>query len=166
MLIYHPAQDAYNCVFRMLIALERAQEIERDKLRILDFYIAFPSALASVKWPNSMRDARSSAKLQDNPYRRPVSSTDAFRSMYQLQASSLRCLAASDLIDGPSLQIGLVRRTDVKLGDALRQRIDQFSETHSELLFLVLDKLSSITLLGRDGLKDRTSLMEFRYDPA
>ena len=47
MLIYNQAYDLYHTMFRILQIMEKTEEIiEIDKLRILDFYLAFPSELA------------------------------------------------------------------------------------------------------------------------
>lgn len=45
MLVYHPAFDIYNCVFRMLQLMTsmKQNEVELDKLRIWDFYLTFPN---------------------------------------------------------------------------------------------------------------------------
>lgn len=48
MLIYHPAYDAYHCVFRMLLIAERVSGIEVEKARILDFYLVFPGMVKKI----------------------------------------------------------------------------------------------------------------------
>ncbi|HGA8765958.1 TPA: ABC-three component system middle component 5, partial [Salmonella enterica subsp. enterica serovar Virchow] len=46
MLIYHPAYDAYHCLFRMIALIDHVNEIEVDKARILDFYLIFPALVS------------------------------------------------------------------------------------------------------------------------
>jgi len=45
MLIYHPAFDAYHCVYRMTMLTQKVKELEYSKLRILDFYLCFPAEI-------------------------------------------------------------------------------------------------------------------------
>lgn len=166
MLIYHPAQDAYHCVFRMLAILDKVRELEVDKARILDFYLAFPSALASIRWPTHLRHAKKLAKTEDNPYRDPISPATTFRGMHLLQSAALRCIAASNLIDAPAFELNSIQRTDTPLTEAVQSGINYFFQRNEAVADLVLEHLSAIPLSGRDGLKARTSLMEYRYDSA
>lgn len=166
MLIYHPAFDAYHCVFRMLILAEHLGQLEVDKGRILDFYLAFPSALTGVRWPNNVRSARRAAASFQNPYRMPVSARATLREMHDMQDAALRCLAAAELIEVDALQAGEIRRTEHEIPAALSAGINDYLQEGAEATDLILVKLASIPLLGADGLKDRTSLMDFRYDVA
>ena len=50
MLIYNQAYDIYHTMFRILQITEKTEEnLEVDKLRILDFYLAFPTELLEIK---------------------------------------------------------------------------------------------------------------------
>ena len=50
MLIYNQAYDLFHTMFRILQITEKNKDIlEIDKLRILDFYLAFPSELLEIK---------------------------------------------------------------------------------------------------------------------
>ena len=55
MLVYHPIYDSYHCIFRILCILHDIQQvdIEVDLIRILDFYVLFPSRLKNIKFKNS-----------------------------------------------------------------------------------------------------------------
>lgn len=166
MLIYHPAQDAYHCVFRMLLLIDKLRYLHEDKAKILDFYLAFPSALQSIRWPTQLSGSRRRAKEQCNPYRSALNPAATFRSMQTLQASAIRCIAAANIIDPLMLEQGILQRTEVELDDDIKNRIDHYEKENSAGIELIVSDLSSIELLGRDGLKARTSLMDFRYDPS
>ena len=50
MLIYSQAYDLYHTMFRILQIMEKTKEVlEVDKLRILDFYLAFPAELLEIR---------------------------------------------------------------------------------------------------------------------
>ncbi len=164
MLIYHPAMDAYHCVFRILLILRRLDRIEIDKARILDFYIVFPSAILSARLPESLRGTRKLLGSYKNPYRDPISPNTSFHEISRIQEAAINCIAASGLIDIPSLADGMLVRSKADLSNDLTKSIDIYLSKNSELAKIILDELSTIPLLGTDGLKHRTSLMEYRYD--
>lgn len=164
MLIYHPAMDAYHGVFRILTILSNVDLIEVDKARILDFYILFPSALASARLPNTLRAGRGIAQLYSNPYRDAISPPVSFRAMADIQAAAIRCIAGSGLIELENLKHGFLKRTEMEISDALQQCIDLYVEENAPLADFLFRKLLDVPLLGQDGLKHRTSLMEYRYD--
>ena len=47
MLVYHPAFDMHHCVFRMVRLLNRLPvgSCQVERMRILDFYLLFPSLI-------------------------------------------------------------------------------------------------------------------------
>ncbi|TAA40928.1 ABC-three component system middle component 5 [Pseudoxanthomonas winnipegensis] len=166
MLIYHPAQDAYHCVFRLLLLVDAIPELEEERARILDFYLVFPSAMSLIKWPATLVAAKQRSKAERNPYRTPINPSITFRSMQPLQSSAIRCIAAANLIDPIALEHGTIRRTDTGLSPLVTERLKLYTQENKSSIDLVVNDLSSIQLLGRDGLKARTSLMDYRYDSA
>lgn len=50
MLVYNHAYDLYHTIFRILQITEKTDYVlEVDKLRILDFYLAFPVELLEIR---------------------------------------------------------------------------------------------------------------------
>lgn len=164
MLIYHPAFDAYHCAFRLLAILHFHKELEMEKVQILDFYLAFPSALSNIRWPREAGISRKELKALANPYRDPLSNKSTFRGMQQVQTAAARCVAASELIVAELLELGIVRRTTVSLMEGVADQLNAYIERDAEAVELVLVHLAGLPLLGRDGLKARTGLLEHRYD--
>lgn len=169
MLIYHPAFDAYHCVFRMLVLTGVVPRLELAKLRILDYYMCFPAEVALIQLPQEHREVRKVAKTIKNEYRGPVSAHRTFRDMEPIQHASARMLAASGLFDSRELELGAVLRTEKALPDGLLTA--QASEPADSgpaaaVSSYVLNQLSTLPLSGPSGLKQRTGLMEHRYDVA
>ena len=164
MLIYHPAMDAYHCVFRLLLILENTDRIEIDKARILDFYVLFPSAILSARLPESMRSKRKALGSYKNPYRDPISPITSFHEICRVQEAAVQCIAATGLVDIEELSRGFLVRSDIKLSIDLSQSINNYISGNPILAEVILGDLFRIPLLGTDGLKHRTSLMEYRYD--
>ena len=88
MLIYHPAFDAYHCVYRMTMLTQKVKELEYSKLRILDFYLCFPAEIAKIELPKDLQKIRAVAKVATNKFRGPVSSLRTFRDLEQFFLAS------------------------------------------------------------------------------
>lgn len=165
MLIYHPAFDAYHCVYRIAMLTEKVKELEYSKLRILDFYICFPAEIANIELPKELQKIRAVAKVASNRFRGPVSSLRTFHDLEQIQNSATRLLAASDIFDSKKLEEGLISRTSQALPTEFSKTVADPSNQSSTLIDFVLMRLSALPLQGNGGLKQRTGLMEYRYDP-
>lgn len=164
MLIYHPAYDAYHCVFRMLAVAERVTHAEVDKARLLDFYLVFPGAIGKMRLPSEMRSLRQLAAGAANVYRDPVSTASAFLEMRHIQEAALKSIAASGLIKIDSYSAGYVERTSAALPETIERKVQEFLSINSSVVDAVLNELAKIPLLGQNGLKHRSQLMEYRYD--
>jgi hypothetical protein len=168
-LIYHPAFDAYHCVFRMLVISGVLPILELAKLRILDYYMCFPAEVALIQLPQDHTEIRRIARAIKNEYRGPVSSHRTFRDMEPIQHAAARLLAASGVFDSRQLELGNVSRTSTPLPDDLlqAQALEPVSSGPATAVSnYVLHKLSVLPLSGVGGLKQRTGLMEHRYDVA
>ena len=117
MLIYHPAYDAYHCIFRMIALIDHVNEIEVDKARILDFYLIFPSLVEKIRMPYNYSYIKKIAKKYSNDYRNPISAISTFRDLHQIQMAAIRCLAATGLIEIAVLDKGLIKRTEKEIPD-------------------------------------------------
>lgn len=169
MLIYHPAFDAYHCVFRMLVVTGAVPTLELAKLRILDYYLCFPAEVASIQLPQEHTEIRRVARSLKNDYRGPVSAARTFRDMEPIQHAAARLLAASGVFDSQQLELGMISRAAGELpGDLSRSQVLEpaSSGPTAALSHYVLHKLSGLPLAGPGGLKQRTGLMEHRYDVA
>lgn len=163
MLIYHPAFDAYHCVYRMTMLTKKINELEYSKMRILDFYLCFPAEIAKIELPGDLKKIRAVAKVAANKFRGPVSSLRTFHDLEQIQNSAARLLAASDFFDSKKFEEGIISRTNRTLPTEFNKATSDPSA--SELIDFVLTQLSSLPLQGDGGLKQRSGLMEHRYDP-
>ncbi|MGN2411806.1 ABC-three component system middle component 5 [Pseudomonas syringae] len=165
MLIYHPAFDAYHCVFRMMALMGLIPDLEVDKARLLDFYLAFPSAINDIRLPSTLGHGRRLAKSLSNTYRDPLNPKAAFRDMSQIQLAALRNIAALGLIDLNGFEQGVVKRINsVAIPESLGENLSSYLTAQAEVLKFLSNDLAQIPLRGLDGLKHRTALLEYRYD--
>ncbi|EEZ5683172.1 hypothetical protein LOX07_000261 [Escherichia coli] len=164
MLVYHPAYDAYHCLFRMMAIMENTNRLEIDKLKILDFYILFPALLSEVKMPREFIKIKKTAKLHHNEYHDPLSPRIIFKEMRQIQDAALKCMLATGYIDSNDFSNGFVSRTNKQLPLNLALEMGVFLERKEPFSSFITQKMAKFHLTGPDGLKARTKLMEYRYD--
>ena len=167
MLIYHQAFDIYNCVFRMLQLLTHLNQdlIEVDKLRIWDFYLTFPNEARNISYPNSLSGLRNIfVKKGPNPYEDLIDPKRIIERMKSFQLAALKCIASYGLIDMKLLSKNIVKRTDKDIPKDLVDRFFDLTAEKSNVLKLIVE-LNNLSLYGKSGLKDRTHLIEYKYDP-
>lgn len=162
MLIYHPAFDAYHCIFRILKILASKHAVELQAIRILDFFMVFPNELSEVTLPKGTARVKKLAQDGKNPYRGPVNRLQMFRGMEQIQMAAVNALSAAEMIDKKALSEGLVSLNVEKVPEEL---FEQLRKIENEVEEYIISDLSQIPLRGAAGLKQRTGLMEYKYDP-
>ena len=167
MLIYHPAFDIYHGVFRMLRLLEPLPdaEIEVDRVRILDFYLLFPSLLRDVRFPIGAAKLKKHFVGLANPYENIEDPKALFMRLEPYQRAALDALSARGLIDSEMLASDKVKRVAVELPIDLKQAILARNQGSMEI-DLLTGPLFHVDLYGKSGLKDRSDLFEYRYDAA
>jgi hypothetical protein len=165
-LIYHPAYDAYHCIFRLLTLMEVAKDVEVAKARILDFFLTFPAEVRNIRLAPALAGKKKQAKSQINIYRGPISINQVFRDMEQIQMAAIQALAASNIINPEKLALGFIERTTTAIPPDMLHLVVEKNQTDNPVIQFILKELSAFPLLGVDGLKHRTGLMEYRYDNA
>lgn len=166
MLVYHPAFDIYNCVFRMLQLMTsmKQREVELDRLRIWDFYLTFPNEARKISYPRDLSELkRIFNKKQDNPYEDLIDPKRIIERMKPYQMSALRSIASYGLIDSKSLSKNIVTRTDKEIPKELLDRFLDLTIEKSNIIKLITG-FNELPLYGKMGLKFRTGLIEFKYD--
>lgn len=165
MLIYNQAYDIYHTMFRILQLMERIEDsIEVDKIRILDFYLAFPTELLEIKSFRGFNKYKKILSKGINKYERVINRKRLFFKMEQIQLSAIKSLISYGLIDADNFKNGLVVRTNQPLSVALEERLLEVNQEDPELISLITESLASMNLYGHLGLKERTNLIEFKYD--
>lgn len=170
MIIYNQAFDLYHTVYRFLQLLNKFDEgvfIEIDRLRILDFYMLFPSKIYEIKLKRSeghMKKMRKSIENKNNPYEFVFENRKIFERIRPFQLSALKCIASYGIIDKEAL---LLNRVTIVKESVLNDYVKNLESLHSnenEAISFLTSYFSSMSLYGSDGLKSRTGLMESKYD--
>lgn len=167
MLIYHPAFDIYNSVFRILQLLQamKTKDIELDRLRIWDFYLTFPNEAKRISFPRELNELKRIFKDKPNPYEDLIGSNRVFERMKSYQISALKCLASYGLIDSQLLSKNIIKRTNKTIPERLLEQMNCQSIQKENIIKLVTSPFNDLPLYGEKGFKYRTKLIEFKYDP-
>lgn len=168
MLVYHPAFDLYHCVFRMLALLNKMnyETVELDRLRVWDFYFLFPNEVAKhVKIIKELKKLKTVFKEIQNPYEEIPDVKSLFERMKPFQITALKCLSSYEIIDSSFLSTKIIKYHKDKVPQELLNQLDSLSDGQENLIKLILSPFNDLPLYGQNGFKERTGLLEFRYDP-
>lgn len=165
--MYHPAYDANHCVFRTLLILEHTvhEVIDLELYRLLDFYILFPHLLKHIcPLPAELRAYKRLLSKIPDPFESMLNTKRIMYELESLQTVALHNLLAKQLIDIDSFKSKQIRRTSEAIPPDLSAAIQSSEQAQNEWFRMVVNELPLINFGGKNGLKKRTGLMEFRYD--
>jgi len=165
MILYHPIDDVYHCFYRLSLLVYRLplMEYELKKIQILDFYFLFPGLIKKIRWPKELNIYRQYFSNLRTPYTK-ISDIKSIIIQLDHQVNDvIHYMAAYDLIDVEKVKNGFIlKKNEKKLMDAF-EKIEDYD---NDLLDFLVNVLANIPLNGKDGLKSRTGLFEYRYDNA
>jgi hypothetical protein len=163
MIIYHPAYDVHHCTYRVLNLLRSTKDgvVSKDSLRLMDFYYVYPHLLKKVKRPRPLAKYSEAIDSVDEAFEVTPNPTSLFYELCRMQDSAFRSLEQKSLI---SLSGGDIKLNYDRLPESLLKNFasDEFSGT--EFFKALVGAFPVLKMNGKDGFKDRSGLMEFRYD--
>ncbi|USE84317.1 ABC-three component system middle component 5 [Acinetobacter tibetensis] len=164
MLIYHPAFDSSNCCYRLITLfrhLHPSISLEIDRLKIIDFYIVFPKKLSTTRVPNEFKKLKGELKRIDDTYRPCSNPFYMARKMGGIQEQVLKKLVSNKILEF-NINTNSYCRGENFSKITIDGKLSPFLSEETEKLFL--EYLTIYPLKGKDGIKHRTLLMEYRYD--
>lgn len=165
MLTYHPKNDIYHCIYRILsiIKISEDQLIEIDKLKLLDFYFLFPHLLKEVTIPRENIYAFIKREIRQIPL--PYETLPDKRRLYSelviFQNRAIDILQSKKIIKEESNSLIADKNFQSKEISTLSKN-NKFIE--NDFYKNLVNCFQEIPLLGANGLKKRTDLLEYRYD--
>lgn len=162
MIVYHPIFDPYHCSFRLLLILTKLNNpvIEIERLRIYDFILLYPAFLYKMTLPKGFTFIRKNIMVND--YNNISSEKIVFARLCNMQDISMNALASTSLIDKNQLKEGLAVRTDLSLPQEI---LDSVANQNLDRILIVNFLRENLNKLSIRELKERTNLIEYRYDP-
>ena len=163
-LFYHPAFDSHHCIYRTLMITNRSPGhiFEVERMRIWDFYSVFPAETRRISFPSQLSILK--RDITRNTYEELPEPHLIFTRMQPFQMIAYRSLAAFGLIDSEQLKKNRISRTNKRIPPAVQSRFENISDDDGYVLSLA-GQFNAIPLYGKNGLKARTKLLEYRYDP-
>lgn len=171
MIIYNQAFDLYHAIFRILHFLNHFQEqyiIEIDRLRIWDFYLLFPNKIDSIRLRQNDSEVRrikkEFIKESNNPYEIINEERKVFERIKPYQLNALNCIASYGIIDKELLKQQRIKIINKSILNDFVSQLKGLSPKEYNVISLMALYFYDISLYGKDGLKNRTNLMESKYD--
>lgn len=171
MIVYNQAFDLYHTIYRFLQFLNRFENnvlIEVERLRIWDFYLLFPSKVHDIRLKQNESDIRKIRKefIKDvnNPYERISEDRKIFEKIKPYQLAALNCIASYGIIDKTLLNQQRISIIQKDILNEFVKNIEELSPKEKNVITLMTSHYFQLSLFGHDGLKNRTNLMESKYD--
>lgn len=168
-LTYNEAFDPYHAVFRY-IRIWRGCGLEGkthfDMLRILDFYLLFPFRLQNMSFLAQDRGWRRISKSYEDrkPYGDLPDDVSVFSRMEPFQRAAVSSLVHSGVLSVDAWRNNQIEFLNVDLPPQLVNRCLSLNNSMPDVIEILCGLRERYPLLGHNGLKNRTGLLEFRYD--
>lgn len=168
MLTYHPIHDPSHCTFRLLCLMSdiKQDEVSWDFLKILDFYVLFPHLIASMKFSKEILEFRPMLKQVPQPYESLPSPARLMFELGEIQEQTIKSMIAKGIAEKDSFVSGKIKIRFAVLPKMIRELIAAENFRQEDWYQFLTETLVQLPLKGPNGIKDRTGLMEYRYDAA
>ncbi|WP_139196909.1 ABC-three component system middle component 5 [Roseivivax marinus] len=168
-LSYQAAFDPYHAVFRALRLRGTCwaeSAVHFDKLRILDFYLTFPFFLKDMRLKRTDSWIRRVSKQYDGqkPFAKLPDGTTLVRRMEPYQLAAVQALTRHGYARKDQWDQRYVQASSQTLPEELSARVKGLNNENQDLMSALRELSANYELLGPDGLKDRSELLEYRYD--
>lgn len=168
MLLYHPATDFFHCWMRFasLLCSCGGNGVEYDRLRIIDFLLCFPHELHNCRLPIEYSgELRKNISPLRKTYEDPFSIRQGFAQVNKIQKHVAMDMVAKGIVQRDSYREGiLIPSTAPTISGLLESVALNWEDRNQAWHKLIVTVLLSIPLNGKNGLKDRSGLLEFKYD--
>jgi hypothetical protein len=168
-LTFQPAFDPFHAIFRSLRLrplIDKNGPLYRDHVRVLDFYLLFPFRIEGIRLaPKHRKYRRLSQKYEaKKPYGNQPEDRSVFGRMELMQLTAFGTLSKKNLIVPERWAAGEVLATEISIPAPLSPRVEEANAQEADLMTFLEVLITDYEFLGPNGLKDRTKLLESRYD--
>ncbi|HUE93069.1 ABC-three component system middle component 5 [Pseudomonas sp.] len=167
MLIYHPAFDASHCVYRVIAILMgvKGNSVAWDVLRVLDYFYLFPAQLKKIEpWPVSIKEYKGKVKAIPDQFEDISNPARLFFDLKEFQRSAIMELVAKGIVDREGFERGEIKLNKDMLPDEFIGFVLADEFVNGMAYKIISHALPDVEFNGASGLKNRSGLMEYRYD--
>lgn len=165
MLLFNKAVDINHTLLRFacLILELDFKAVEKDRLRIYDFLVANPAHIAKLSLPMAYSKSKNQFRTFDNRYQKydPRGLFELMRPIQDLIFAKLDEMGALEKIEGTDR---FLLCPDALPDNLASVALDKENSISTQAIGFIKDHLSNIELLGPQGLKQASKLMEYKYD--
>ncbi|HEY0669165.1 MAG TPA: ABC-three component system middle component 5 [Sphingobacteriaceae bacterium] len=155
-------------MLQLLTYFNRNEYVELERLRIWDFYLLFPDKVHSIKLrrdEDDIKQLRQSFIIkQNNPYENVMDDRKMFEKIKSYQITAIKCLASYGIINKEFLSENRVTIISKAVLEKYMTKFEPLSIKEQNVIKLMTSHFYFMTMFGPMGLKDRTHLLETRYD--
>ncbi|NQY08656.1 MAG: hypothetical protein HRT71_03975 [Flavobacteriales bacterium] len=171
MIIYHQAFDLYHTVYRMVQLLsyfKRKDYVELDRLRIWDYYLLFPNKISNITLKREEKDIKALIKnlivRDSNPYEEIQDDRKMFEKIKPYQLTAIKSLASYGIINKDYLGTNRITTISTEKLEEYLSKLELLSPQEGNAMKLLTSHFYQMSLYGAGGLKERTKLLESKYD--
>lgn len=158
MLVYHPAYDSYHCITRILKILKflNVKEYNIDRIRIYDYYLLFLNDIENITLPRDFYNYKN--LVQSNRYNKVDNPRYVFSQLENVQNVAFRAIASYGFIDKDLFDNDIIQISKIELPNDLLPELKAVEIKYMSFINSFFEKISL------RELKERTKLMEYRYE--
>ena len=166
MILYHPAKDINHCIYRMICLLTNLKVgVSTEQLRLLDFYYSFPHLLKEIKpWPSDIKEYKKFVTKVPESFEKITNKKRLFFEMSEIQKTSIALLHAKGLVNDSLFRSGTIVLVNDSVPSKLRDVIENDPFLKTDLFRTITVGLTKTIWNGKQGLKFRTGILEYKYD--
>lgn len=165
-LVYHPAYDPYGSVLRscqFLLAYEKP--IFAEELRLFDFLILFPEFISTFRLTPKLRAQFKHVTYKKRfRYESRPSAQRLFSEMEFTFQAALETLISTGLLTEFEAETGRLEIRHEAMSRTLKELALERNDQQKSLITFLVSLGSELRFFGPNGLKDRSGLLEYRYD--
>lgn len=167
MLLYNKALDVNHTLLRMaaLIVLIGKKDVEQERLRILDFVLSNPVHISEMKLGKDLIKERNRFKEFENRYQK-FDPRNLFDTMAPIQDAVFAKLIELKAIEQNEETNRFELNPKALPNELFKILDDDDSSISKKTISFLSEYLVELNLIGDNGLKRASQLMEYRYDAA
>jgi hypothetical protein len=165
MLLYNKSLDPMHTLLRVstIIFFLKKRSIEKDRLRLFDFILSNPSFIPQMSLGKDVQKEKNYFKIYENKYR-VFDARNLFESMRPIQDAVFYNLVGMEVLEEIEYGAWFEMKPDILPGGLKEIIVSSGGSVSFDVIDFLNTVLSEVEFLGAKGLKDRSGLMEHRYD--
>lgn len=162
---FYPEYDGCHAAFRALCIKSKFPRLMIDQYRIVDYYFLNPFDISSLRMPGNSHRKIAESYSDLRPYKRATEPATVAIYMWQFQQAALVTLARQSFINSAALANDAVWFEDkLPTSEELNKEVLIAVDSKRDVLDFLATAIEKFPINGPGGLKDRSGLLDFRYD--